>query len=368
MKKIVLGLGFGDEGKGLTVDWICSELEKKNVNVTNVRFSGGPQCGHTVYSDNENIQKHIFSTFGSGSLRSNVRTFVDKTAYFDPICMMNEYKVLLNKGISPLLFVHPFTPVITPYEVYTNQHDEDTLEHGSCGKGICATFMREKNNYHIYAKDLYYPRVLMLKLTNLMKYYGFGVKLEQFFECIKDINTTFSVYPMLGEKGYVEVYEGSQGLLLDQTHGFFPNVTPSNTGLQNIDTDDESSEIFLVTRAYQTRHGNGLMTNEDLPHNIKDNPYESNDNNKYQGEFRQSILDIDLLKYGNYAHGLHTKYCHLVVTCMDLVENAWSYTKNGEVIHCTSSNEFVKSIAKELYIRGDIYVSYGPKATDIRKL
>ena len=87
------------------------------------------------------------------------------------------------------------------------------------------------------------------------------------------------------------IFEGSQGLLLDQHHGFFPNVTRANVGLENVESFtglNDIYEVYLVTRAYQTRHGNGFMTNENRPHNITENIEETNKEHEYQGKFRRS--------------------------------------------------------------------------------
>lgn len=150
------------------------------------------------------------------------------------------------------------------------------------------------------------------------------------------------------------IFEGSQGLLLDQDIGFFPHVTRSSVGSKNILelTKGQDIKLHLVTRAFQTRHGHGPMTNEHLPNNIKDNPHEINVLNKYQGEFRRSLLDLDLLKYGitkdNYIKNSRDK--ELIITCMDLVENEYRYTKKGQIVNCDNKYDFVTSIARYLGI------------------
>jgi adenylosuccinate synthase len=115
--------------------------------------------------------------------------------------------------------------------------------------------------------------------------------------------------------------------MLDMEHGIFPHVTYANTtsknalevlktiGLDNI-------VIYLVTRCYQTRHGNGWMSNQDLLW-LKNTQEEINVTGEWQGEFRKGELDYDLLNYAIdteavYSRGIPRK---LVVTCLDQRED-----------------------------------------------
>jgi adenylosuccinate synthase len=118
------------------------------------------------------------------------------------------------------------------------------------------------------------------------------------------------------------IFEGAQGILLDQDFGFFPNVTPSNTTSKNvieiIGEDDDHLDIYYVTRSYQTRHGNGFMSNE-TPLLLKNNEKETNRSHEFQGNFRIGKLDIDLLNYSLECDSYFSKHAnrHLVITCID---------------------------------------------------
>lgn len=350
MKAIVLGMGFGDEGKGLTTDY----LAKQDPEAIVVRFSGGQQAGHTVVLPDGT--KHVFSSFGSGALRGNP-TFITKYCTFDPICIINEYDVLVKQGFNPLLSVDPHTPVTTPFEVWANRNDEENIKNGSCGKGIWATQKREADGYSIWACDLNHPMVLAAKMQNLAEYYGVNLVLDRFWECVKRFTQLFDIVPYetTVNPNHV-IFEGSQGLLLDQVHGFHPNTTPSNVGLTNImeitglDYSElvRTHDVYLVTRAYQTRHGNGFMTNEDRGNNIKPNPHEINVTNDYQGRFRRSILDLDLYKYALERHGINMINVNLVITHLDLVEDAWCFTENGELKQFLNETEFIYGIMNGL--------------------
>jgi adenylosuccinate synthase len=367
--KVVIGLGFGDEGKGLVTEYLAS----KSHNPIVVRYSGGQQAGHTVY---KNDKKHIFSNFGAGSL-SGIATHWSKFCTVDPIGLTNELKKLLSMGVEPKIYIHPDSPVTTPFDMLNNQSSIDNLEHGSCGLGVGSTFQREEDFYSLTFSDLFYPSVLLAKLNSIGKYYGHNrqPKIERFLECVdlvkssKHINTS-NESELFGK---TLILEGSQGLLLDQHFGFFPNVTRSNIGSKNIyeitPNMVHSNSYYLVTRAYQTRHGNGFMTNESIPHNIKKNPEETNTNNKYQGEFRRSILDLDLIEYGlNKDKTLKTNLNKfLVVTCLDHVENQWKFTYKGNLRECSSKKHFLFEISNILQITRVLY-SESPYSKNIKEL
>jgi len=353
MNKIVIGLGFGDEGKGKVVNYLCS----KTPNCLVVRFSGGHQVGHTVVKDGI---RHIFSNFGSGTL-SGVPTYWSKYCTVNPISLYNEYHVLISKGIQePLLYIDERSPVTTPYDILSNQILESKNSHGSCGLGFGETINRELNLYSLTYGDLYYPEILKEKLKNIKNYYLNKFPIES-----KDY-TAFSVidlteflesvnYVIDKVAGKIEnfdflknwytnfIFEGSQGLMLDPSIGFYPNVTWSDLGLKNAIeiAGSDDFEIYLVTRAYQTRHGNGFMTNEEITHKISDNPLETNVENKYQGKFRKSLLDIQLLKYAiNKEKNIkNSKKLNLVITCLDQIKeddfrltNIDRYNGNKEII------------------------------------
>src|SRR5262245_8541204 len=100
---IIVGLGFGDEGKGLATDYFCS----RHKNALVIRFNGGQQAGHTVFF--KSGRKHIFSNFGAGSLRG-VPTYWSKYCTFSPGFFLDELKLL---KISPKFFIDKCCPVTT---------------------------------------------------------------------------------------------------------------------------------------------------------------------------------------------------------------------------------------------------------------
>jgi adenylosuccinate synthase len=183
-------------------------------------------------------------------------------------------------------------------------------------------------------------------------YKGINLDLTEFYECCDFLIKNFKCDTFLNNRSVHNIiFEGSQGLLLDQDIGFFPNVTRSNTGSKRINKLWEGMVTkYFVTRAYQTRHGAGKMTNEDIPHNIKSNPSETNVTNKWQGSFRKSLLDLDLLQYTIQKDGGINSFFNdtLVITCLDHIENEYRFTHKGNIICCNDENDFVHKITNIL--------------------
>jgi len=376
MDHIVIGMGFGDESKGHVTDWLSAKLPNPIV----VRFNGGHQAGHTVV---RNGIRHIFSNFGSGTI-NGTPTYWSKYCTVEPVGLFRELNLLNEKtkalSVWPKLFINIDCPITTPYDIEANRRNTATLGHGSCGVGFGETIKREENSFHLHFADLFYPQIYNEKLEEIRKYYRFDpdeIKITDFiYSCILLKNTDYIKPWKTGLKNIADkydsvIYEGAQGLMLDQDFGFFPNVTRSKTGTNNIcdmRIFNQSPSIYLVTRAYQTRHGSGYMSNTHLAHNIKEDENETNISNTYQGNFRRTILDIDLLKYvmeKDHAIRTSANLC-LVITCLDHIKyNNYLFTLDGQVIRCSNENEFVSKISNELSIK-NVFVSHGPSAEDIQ--
>jgi len=355
----VIGAAFGDEGKGKVI----STLAALSDNPLIIRYCGGQQAGHHVVL--RNGLDHVCSNFGSGTLQG-FDTYWSKYCTVDPVAVLNELDVLKSKGISPFLYIDERCPITTPYDKAYNKETEKNNQHGSCGVGVGQTIQREEDHYSLRISDLRHPSVFKIKLELLTKsYYHYqGLEIDDFIQTCEELfecPNVLLVDRIPDAKLYDNyIFEGSQGLLLDQEIGFFPHVTRANTGTKNILDMGFTPEIFLVTRVYQTRHGNGPMTNENWPSNNLPNPYEQNSDDGSQGKFRTSILDLDLLRYAIskdpylYDHG----NLSLVITCLDLVKE-YVVTREGNVLNLGNEEEFVARIGEELHIQ-HVYLSRNP--------
>ena len=368
MKKVVIGLAFGDEGKGLVVDYLTSKSKKPLV----IRFSGGQQAAHNVVVEDKN---HIFSNFGSGTLRG-APTYWSRFCTVDPVGVIKEYDSLIELGVTPILYIDGDSPITTPYDKFHNKNNKEDLDHGTCGVGVGSTFNREEKFHTFTFSDLFYPWILDTKLELIKNFYNdidLSEQVDEFLtSCYKltnceNIKLTYDI-----PTGYDEIFEGSQGLLLDQWYGFFPHVARTNTGTKNIleliKTLWSDLDLYLVTRAYQTRHGNGPMTNSDIDIDIKINPKETNVDNKYQGKFKRSILDVSLLKYGMNKDKCIRESINrtLIITCLDhLTEYVFTY--EGRMVYCKDEKEFVNRISEILGIK-KVLLSRTPYSENIEKI
>ena len=342
---IVLGLGYGDEGKGRVVDQLCSRKIEPIV----VRFSGGQQCGHTVINQ---YGKHIHASFPSGTLAGH-DGYISEHCTVSPTHLVNEWKVLsrLQNG-NPKLFIHPHAMVTTPWDIRKNREDVSNIQHGTCGMGVGATVKRHTETpYKFHVIDLFNDELLLAKLDQFNNQYG-NISTSSDLKDFHDSVITFrnivklSVYNVL--KNYSDiVFEGSQGILLDKDHGVFPHVTNSNTTSKNaleiINNLQTNSDVRMhyVTRCYSTRHGNGPFPNE-ATLNLKNTAYEINVCNKWQGAFKTRKLDLKLIRH---AIDIDTSY-HSVgvtrslhVTCLDQLENTINFEKEFSQFEVHSYNQ-----------------------------
>jgi adenylosuccinate synthase len=353
MKKasIVVGLGYGDESKGSTTAFLCQQGSNPLV----IRYCGGHQAGHTVIY---NGQRHVFSNFGSGTLQG-VPTYWSEYCTFYPIGVLNEWQAL--KEFSPKLFVHPLAPVATPFDRMFNEEQAAENGHGTCGVGFGATWERHEAFHKIFVQDLFYPKVLEKKLQLMVKYYytdygrgQWSIVVTDFLKTCEQVCWLIDTKIDFGHYGHY-VFEGAQGILLDKDFGFFPHVTRGNTTTKNafeiyqkhlyekIPGLYRAPDVYYVTRTYQTRHGNGPLTNEAFgPPKLINNEQETNVQNQWQGPFRKSLLDADMLNYAlqcdaHFRDPYSTK--NLVLTCMDQTGPYFQFTyNNGYTVHQGKEN------------------------------
>jgi len=366
---VIIGLGYGDEGKGLVTSYLCSQKPNPIV----VRFSGGHQAGHTVVRDGK---RHVFSSFGAGTLQ-HVPTVWSHYCTFSPVAFMNEWHILKKMlDQAPRIYVHALCPVTTPYDIYFNRVAEESVKSfGSVGVGFGATHQRHESFFKLHVQDLFYDNILHQKLKHISEYYGYkeifdadnAYSLGYFVGCVRELRKKIVVinsYDFLS--GYDPVFEGSQGIMLDQDFGFFPNVTRSHTTSRNaLSIYPGIKDVYYVTRTYQTRHGKGYMTNEDQPPlELLNNLNETNREDKYQGKFRITPLDIDLLNYALECDYNYSSMAgkNLVITCADQTDHEFPVTING-VVQMTTAKK-LPALIKATFKR--TYISYGDSSEDLQ--
>lgn len=318
---VIIGAGYGDEGKGYFTDYISSQKEETVV----IRFNGGAQAGHTVITPEG--KRHVFGHFTSNLFLPNASGYLSKYFQINPIVFLKELNQLKDLGLSPNIACHSECYIATPFDMLINQWLESSRgdsRHGSCGLGIgetihrsevekCPLYMSDtenlkqlKNKLQLI-KEFFLKRVEELNLNACLDKFDFVLKeefIDKFIEDIIEMKKTLkmgvnSIKDKFFEKKSI-VFEGAQGLMLDQHMGEFPYVTRSNTGLKNvidfsIENNINELNVIYATRAYKTRHGAGPLKWE-----LKNKPYENiidptNIPNEYQGTIRFAYLDLDVL-------------------------------------------------------------------------
>lgn len=297
--RAVIGANFGDEGKGLFTDYLCATQGAGMV----IRFNGGAQAGHTV--ETPQGQRHVFSHFGSGAF-CEVPTFLSSFFIINPLTFLRELEEVNTLGIAPRVYAHPNCRITTFADMVINQRIEDkrgAARHGSVGVGINETFERSHHpGLLITMADLWNGNFLSSRLAEICgKYAAFRTgspisnaeaQIEAFIKACE--MTATRIHPLGIGQCVDPVFEGAQGLLLDQDNKeFFPHVTRSNTGMKNVHTlcqqaGIEDIEAFYVSRTYVTRHGAGPLPGEDPSLSLED---KTNTEHPYQGKLRFAPLD-----------------------------------------------------------------------------
>lgn len=324
---IVIGLGFGDEGKGTIVDFLATQQTPQYV----VRFSGGSQAAHNVITENE--LHHTFSQFNSATFRG-VKTLLSQYMLVNPFNMAleaNALAPLIGRDPFELAYISADALLITPLHVAVNRLREiarGANPHGSCGEGIGET--RSYGLRHpVLAPtigDLKNPDILYAKLNVYREWAetNFGhlgadipsndEMMGSYLDLLDDrpfniVNNSFILEAL--RSGYI-IFEGSQGILLDEKLGFHPHTTWSHTTDGNAqrllrDAGLPMGNTIGVTRTYHTRHGYGPFPSEfpaDYDWTTR-YPELHNEFGRWQGNWRVGLLDLPLLNYGYHAnHGV----------------------------------------------------------------
>ena len=338
---LTVGLGFGDEGKGATVDFLVRHLEADLV----VRYCGGPQCGHNVQLPDG--RHHTFSQFGSGTF-AGAATYLGPHVIVDPVGLHYEAAHLRDRmSIEPYrgLYVDEKCLVTTAYHKALNRLKEISRcdnRHGSCGLGVGETraYALQHGPEALRAGDLNKTAEMMFKLTAIQKHCkqsieelelpkGVDPLINLSIDMLHESPENLAAHlremskPMQITVGPVGcnravVFEGAQGVLLDEWYGFHPYTTYSTvtlhhaTELMHSFPVDEVT-VIGVTRAYATRHGAGPFPSYSaaLTEQISD---PGNPKNNWQGSLRCGWLDFELLRY---AKSILPPLDALAVNCLD---------------------------------------------------
>lgn len=319
--KLIIGANYGDEGKGLATDFFGAQAAGR-FGTINVLTNGGPQRGHTV--ELADGRRHVFKHFGAASFRGAASYFAEQFI-INPMEFMREYDDLRAVHEAPEAYMNPGCRFSTPWDILTNQlFLEKNGLHNSCGFGIWETVLRYQKGFGVsfgtFASMSREDRIAYLRglrdgyfadRIRGLDAQDFFFRDELIFRFETDCESMLLMCP-LRDSSYLRHYqtvlfENAQGLLLD---GNSPDgqefSTPSTTGSGRVtDTVERifrgvDVEICYVTRSYLTRHGDGPMESEITARELQTafpgvRPDVTNTENRFQGNLRYGMMDVDLL-------------------------------------------------------------------------
>jgi adenylosuccinate synthase len=275
---VLLGLQWGDEGKGKVVDVLTPKYD------VIARFQGGPNAGHTLEFEGT---KHVLHTIPSGIFHAGKANVIGNGVVIDPVVFKREIDALKVRGVDVMsnLYISRKAHIILPTHRLLDAASEASKgkeKIGSTLKGIGPSYMDKTGRNGIRIGDIEHPdfnaryTALVNKHKDLLGYYNFEYKLEEmepaFFEGIellRSLNLIDSEYELNNyiKEGKSILAEGAQGSLLDIDFGSYPFVTSSHTitagtciGLGIAPSN--IGEVFGIFKAYCTRVGSGPFPTE----------------------------------------------------------------------------------------------------------
>ncbi len=277
---LLLGLQWGDEGKGKIVDVLT-----KNYNII-ARFQGGPNAGHTLVF---NGKKHVLHTIPSGIFHEEATNLVGNGVVIDPVIFKKELDKLEEQNVDyrKSLLISRKAHIILPTHRLLDAASEASkgkAKIGSTLKGIGPTYMDKTGRNGIRVGDLELSdwkeryQALADKHESMIDYYDAAIEYDlaeletEFFEAVKVLKSLTFIdseeYVYQAQRGGKTILaEGAQGSLLDIDFGTYPFVTSSNTTAAGACTGlgvapNQIGEVFGIFKAYTTRVGSGPFPTE----------------------------------------------------------------------------------------------------------
>ncbi len=350
---VLLGLQWGDEGKGKIVDVLA-----KNYDVV-ARFQGGPNAGHSLEFEDKKFVLHLIP---SGIFQADTINIIGNGVVIDPIALINEINELKREGVNPEknLYISYKAHLILPTHRCLDAASEKAKgkeKIGSTLKGIGPTYMDKIGRNNLRIGDIFEPlfkeKYLKLKekhLSLLKLYNGdcpFLDTEKEWFDAIdfiKKLHVIDSEYfiNQLLDDGKKILAEGAQGTLLDVDFGTYPFVTSSNTTTAGACTGlgiapGRIGEVIGIFKAYVTRVGSGPFPTELLDETGKRLQNMGHEFGATTGRPRRcGWLDLVALKYAVMINGV-TK---LVITKSDVLDSFDAikiatafHTQDGEAVN-----------------------------------
>lgn len=348
---VLLGLQWGDEGKGKIVDVFTPRYD------IIARFQGGPNAGHTLEF---NGIKHVLRTIPSGIFRDNSINIIGNGVVIDPVVVMGEIDALIKMGVdvkSKLLFAKKAHLILPTHRLLdaASEASKGKEKIGSTLKGIGPTYMDKTGRNGIRIGDISLPGfkakydALVEKHKQLLSHHNFAYNLAEmepeWFEAIERLKS----FRQIDSEHYVNdalrdgksiLAEGAQGSLLDIDFGSYPFVTSSNTICAGACTGlgiapNRIGNVYGIFKAYCTRVGSGPFPTElfdDIGQGIRDRGNEYGSVTKRPR--RTGWLDLPALKYAVMINGV-TELLMMkadILSGLDTIKACTAYNYQGEEI------------------------------------
>tara|TARA_R110002049_G_scaffold275596_3_gene453701 strand:- start:10105 stop:11382 length:1278 start_codon:yes stop_codon:yes gene_type:complete len=350
---LLLGLQWGDEGKGKIVDVLTS-----NYNII-ARFQGGPNAGHTLVF---NGRKHVLHTIPSGIFHDEAMNLVGNGVVIDPVIFKGELDKLEEQDVDyrKSLLISRKAHIILPTHRLLDAASEASkgkAKIGSTLKGIGPTYMDKTGRNGIRVGDLELKdwkaryRALANKHESMIAFYNVDIQYnlkeleDEFFKAIKVLKSLTFIdseeYIYQAQKsGKTILAEGAQGSLLDIDFGTYPYVTSSNTTAAGACTGlgvspDQIGDVFGIFKAYTTRVGSGPFPTELFDEDGETMGRVGNEFGATTGRPRRcGWLDLVALKYACQVNGV-TQLMMMkgdVLSGFKTLKVCTAYKYKGEVI------------------------------------
>ena len=349
---VLLGLQWGDEGKGKIVDVLTPKYG------VIARFQGGPNAGHTIIFDGK---KHVLHTIPSGIFREDILNVVGNGVVVDPVIFKKEIEGLLESGVSPFdsLVISRKAHLIMPTHGLLDAASEmakGKLKIGSTLKGIGPAYMDKTGRNGLRIGDIesthFLERYTLLRdkhVHMLVQFKDYKYDLSkaesdwleaiEYLKKFKFIDSEHILNKELKE-GRGILAEGAQGTMLDIDFGTYPFVTSSNTITAGACTGlgippNKIGEVFGIFKAYCTRVGSGPFPTELLEETGEKLRAAGFEFGATTGRPRRcGWLDLPQLKYAVMVNGV-TQLCMMkadVLGEFDEIEVCTHYMHKGEKI------------------------------------
>ncbi|MDA9874524.1 adenylosuccinate synthase [Flavobacteriaceae bacterium] len=351
---LLLGLQWGDEGKGKIVDVLTS-----NYNII-ARFQGGPNAGHTLVF---NGMKHVLHTIPSGIFHEDAVNLVGNGVVIDPVIFKNELDKLATQDVDyrKSLVISRKAHLILPTHRLLDAASEASkgkAKIGSTLKGIGPTYMDKTGRNGIRVGDLELDnwkekyRALANKHESMVEFYNVDLeyKLEEleteFFKAVdvlkslKFIDSEEYLHQALRDQKSI-LAEGAQGSLLDIDFGTYPFVTSSNTTAAGACTGlgiapNSIGDVFGIFKAYTTRVGSGPFPTELFDEDGETMGRVGNEFGATTGRSRRcGWLDLVALRYACQVNGV-TQLMMMkadVLSGFKSLKVCTAYNYKGNIIH-----------------------------------